>query len=49
MRWLALSRGAAVSAAAALILTVLAVLAANQFAFSALQRSGARACSCSWG
>jgi hypothetical protein len=42
LRWLALSRGAAVSAAAALILTVLAVLAANQFAFSHSSVVGAR-------
>ena len=42
MRWLALSRGAAVSAAAALILTVVAVLAANQFAFSHPSVVGAR-------
>ncbi len=42
MRWLALSRGAAVSAAAALILTVLAVLAANRFAFSHNSVVGAR-------
>src|SRR5580693_9818974 len=42
LRWLALSRGAAVSAAAALILTVVAVLAANQFAFSHSSVVGAR-------
>src|SRR5580693_836189 len=42
LRWLALSRGVAVSAAAALILTVLAVLAANQFAFSHSSVVGAR-------
>jgi hypothetical protein len=34
LRWLALTRGAAVTALAALALTVLAVLAANGFAFS---------------
>ena len=47
LRWLALTRGAAVTALAALGLTVLAVLAANGFAFS----GGAfwvRACSSSW-
>ena len=42
MRWLALTRGAAASAAAALALTVLAVLAANQFAFSHRSVVGAR-------
>src|SRR3984957_10138384 len=42
LRWLALSRGVAVSAAAALILTVFAVLAANQFEFSHSSVVGAR-------
>ena len=42
LRFLALSRGAAVTAAAALALTVVAVLAANQFAFSGPSVIGAR-------
>ena len=42
LRWLTLSRGAAVTAAAALSLTVVAVLAANYFAFSNGSVLGAR-------
>ena len=42
MRWLALTRGAAATAIAALALTVLAVIAANQFAFSHPSVVGAR-------
>ena len=42
LRWLALTRGAAVTAAAALALTVVAVLAANYFAFSNPSVLGAR-------
>src|SRR5579863_10433182 len=42
LRWIAFSRGAAVIAAAALILTVLAVLMANKFAFSNPSVVGAR-------
>ena len=42
LRWLALTRGAAVTAAAALALTVVAVLAANYFAFSSPSVLGAR-------
>ncbi|MGA9623520.1 MAG: hypothetical protein WBQ65_03540 [Bryobacteraceae bacterium] len=42
LRWLTLSRGAAVTAAAALALTVVAVLAANYFAFSNWSVLGAR-------
>src|SRR5689334_12170262 len=42
LRLLALTRGAAVTAAAALVLTVLAVLIANQFAFSNPSVVGAR-------
>src|SRR5215469_15106551 len=42
LRWLALTRGAAASAIAALALTVLAVLVANQFAFSHRSVVGAR-------
>src|SRR4051812_5662074 len=42
LRFVALSRGAAVTAAAALMLTVLAVLLANQFAFSSGSVLGAR-------
>jgi hypothetical protein len=42
LRWLTLSRGAAVTAAAALALTVVAVLAANYFAFSSPSVMGAR-------
>jgi hypothetical protein len=42
LRLLALTRGAALTAAAALVLTVLAVLAANQFAFSNRSVAGAR-------
>jgi hypothetical protein len=42
LRFLALSRGAAVTAAAALALTVVAVLVANQFAFSGPSVIGAR-------
>ena len=40
LRWLALTRGAAVTAGAALALTVVAVLVANYFAFSNPQRAG---------
>ena len=42
LRLLALTRGAAVTAAAALVLTVLAVLVANHFAFSDPSVTGAR-------
>jgi len=42
LRFVALSRGAAVTAAAALLLTVAAVLLANQFAFSSGSVLGAR-------
>ena len=42
LRWLTLSRGAAATAAAALGLTVVAVLAANYFAFSNPSVMGAR-------
>jgi len=42
LRWLTLTRGAAVTAAAALALTVVAVLAANYFAFSNGSVLGAR-------
>jgi hypothetical protein len=42
LRWLAVTRGAAVTAAAALALTVVAVLAANYFAFSNPSVLGAR-------
>ncbi len=42
LRWLALTRGAAVTALAALVLTVLAVLWANGFAFSGASVVGAR-------
>ena len=42
MRLLALTRGAAVTAALALALTVVAVLVANQFAFSNRSVIGAR-------
>ncbi|MGA2266844.1 MAG: hypothetical protein ABSH44_00110 [Bryobacteraceae bacterium] len=42
LRWLALTRGMAVTAAAALALTVVAVLAANHFAFSKPSVIGAR-------
>ena len=48
LRLLALTRGAAVGAGAALALTVLAVLVANHFAFSA-PAWPARACSSSSG
>jgi hypothetical protein len=44
LRWLAIARGAAVTALAALGLTVLAVLAANGFAFSGASVLGARLC-----
>src|ERR1035441_10667071 len=42
LRWLTLSRGAAATAAAALVLTLVAVLAANHFAFSNWSVLGAR-------
>jgi len=42
MRWLALTRGAAVAAGAALGLTIVAVLAINHFAFSDRSVTGAR-------
>src|SRR4051794_36162506 len=42
LRFVALSRGAAVTAAAALLLTIVAVLLANQFAFSSGSVLGAR-------
>ena len=42
LRWLTLSRGAAATAGAALVLTVVAVLAANYFAFSNPSVLGAR-------
>ena len=42
VRWLTLSRGAAATAAAALVLTLVAVLAANYFAFSNSSVLGAR-------
>src|SRR5579872_4620175 len=42
LRWIAFSRGAAVTAASALVLTVLAVLVANKFAFSGASVIGAR-------
>ncbi|MBZ5585131.1 MAG: hypothetical protein LAQ30_23570, partial [Acidobacteriia bacterium] len=42
LRWLALSRGAAVTAAVALALTVVAVLVINHYAFSGPSVVGAR-------
>src|SRR6185437_11905305 len=42
LRWLTWSRGAAVTAVAALVLTVVAVLFANNFAFSPNSVAGAR-------
>ena len=42
LRWIALTRGAAVTAAAALLLTIVAVVVANRFAFSNPSVVGAR-------
>jgi hypothetical protein len=42
LRWVAITRGAAVTAAAALALTVIAVVVANRFAFSNPSIAGAR-------
>ena len=42
LRWLALTRGVAASAAAALVGTLIAVLVANQFQFSSASVTGAR-------